>query len=61
MGLTPQRPGSDPLMKLWDGLDHAAPSTAKWLAAFETAARQWTTSSALLILVLLALTILAGS
>jgi formate hydrogenlyase subunit 3/multisubunit Na+/H+ antiporter MnhD subunit len=61
MGLTPKAPGSDPLMKLWDVLEHAAASIAKIFAAFETASRQWTTSSALLILVMLALAILAGS
>ena len=46
----------DPLMRLWDALDHAAPRSVQRLAGFETASRQWTTSSALLVLVMLVLT-----
>ncbi len=66
-GLTASRPATevrtrgDVLMKLWDVLDHAAPSSVQRLARFEAASRQWTTSSSLLVLVMLVLTILAGS
>lgn len=54
------QPRGDPLMRLWDVLEHAAAPGALRLAGFEAASRQWSTSSALLILVMLALTILAG-
>lgn len=60
MGLPASRPGSDPLMRLWDALDHAAPLIVQRLAGVEAASRRWTTSSALLILVMLTFTILAG-
>jgi formate hydrogenlyase subunit 3/multisubunit Na+/H+ antiporter MnhD subunit len=60
MGLLASRSGSDPLMRLWDALDHAAPLIVQRLAGFEAASRRWTTSSALLILVMLTFTILAG-
>jgi formate hydrogenlyase subunit 3/multisubunit Na+/H+ antiporter MnhD subunit len=61
VGLSAAKPASDPLIRLWDAMDHAAPRNAAWLASLETASRRWTTSSALLILVTLALTVLAGS
>jgi hypothetical protein len=61
MGLAASNSARDPLMSLWDALDQAAPRSAAWLASLETASRRWTTSSALLILVTLALSILARS
>jgi formate hydrogenlyase subunit 3/multisubunit Na+/H+ antiporter MnhD subunit len=59
-GLLASRPGIDPLMRLWDALDHAAPRNVQRLTSFEAASRRWSTSSALLILVVLVLTVLGG-
>jgi formate hydrogenlyase subunit 3/multisubunit Na+/H+ antiporter MnhD subunit len=59
-GLLASRPAIDPLMGLWDALDNAAPRTAQRLTAFEAASRRWSTSSALLILVMLVFTVVAG-
>ena len=59
-GFTANRSASDPLMRLWDALDRAAPRSVQRIAAFETTSRQWPASSALLILVMLALTVLAA-
>lgn len=50
----------DAVAKLWDVLDHAAPRSVQRLAGLEAASRQWTASSALLVLVVIALTILLG-
>jgi formate hydrogenlyase subunit 3/multisubunit Na+/H+ antiporter MnhD subunit len=60
MGLAASKPSSDPLIGLWDALDHAAPRSAAWLASLETASRRWQASASLLVLVVLALAILAG-
>jgi hypothetical protein len=54
------RPRGDPLMRLWDMLERAAPPSARQLAGFEAASRRWSTSTALLILVMLVFTVLAG-
>jgi formate hydrogenlyase subunit 3/multisubunit Na+/H+ antiporter MnhD subunit len=54
------RPRGDPLMRLWDTLEQAAPPSARRLAGFEAASRRWSTSTALLVLVMLVFTVLAG-
>jgi formate hydrogenlyase subunit 3/multisubunit Na+/H+ antiporter MnhD subunit len=60
MGLSASKPASDPLISLWDALDHAAPRSAAWLSSLETASRRWTASASLLVLAALAIAILAG-
>jgi formate hydrogenlyase subunit 3/multisubunit Na+/H+ antiporter MnhD subunit len=54
------RSRGDPLMRSWDALEHVARLSAQRLAGFESASRRWSTSTALLVLVMLVFTVLAG-